>query len=231
MTSPLFKQSLVSEKRKHRISTFTFKKSDHDYLVYHYLVPCIQKAGEASRGRLLDIGCGNKPYRQLFPNVNEYTGCDIAQSSLNVVDILCPADKIPLPDMLFEIVFSTQTIEHVENYNGLLNEAYRLLKPGGVLFLSGPMYWYLHEEPFDFHRFTKYGFQKAVERAGFQVQSIEPNGGKWSVLGLVLIHTIPPPFNRGVVRRFINTLCLTLDRRNYDTKNTSNYFVTARKPD
>jgi SAM-dependent methyltransferase len=213
-----------------RICDFSFKKSDHNYLSYHYLVPCIQEAGKASRGRLLDIGCGNKPYRKLFPNVTEYIGCDIGQSNMNAVDVICPADKIPLPDSSFDVVISTQTIEHVENYNGLLQEACRLLKSGGILFLSGPMYWYLHEEPYDFHRFTKYGFQRAVERAGFQVQSIEPNGGKWSLLGLVWLHTLPRTFNRRIVRRLSNGLFLWLDKRDFNPGNTSNYFVTARKP-
>jgi SAM-dependent methyltransferase len=194
-------------------------------------VPCIRNAGCVSRGRLLDIGCGNKPYKELFPHVSEYFGCDVAQSNMNTVDLLCPADKIPLPDMSFDVILSTQTIEHVENYNGLLEEAFRLLKPGCFLYVSGPMYWYLHEQPHDFHRFTKYGLEKGLKRAGFHVQSIEPNGGKWSVLGLVLIHTIPRRLCRGIIRRLINHMSLFLDQRCFDPINTSNYFAIARRPD
>jgi SAM-dependent methyltransferase len=215
---------------KSRISGFSFDPSCHDFLVYHYLVPCIRRAGESSRGRLLDVGCGNKPYEKLFPHVAEYIGCDIAQSDRNVVDVLCPADKIPIASESFDVVLSTQTIEHVANYSGLLQEAYRLLKPGGTLLLSGPMYWPLHEEPFDFHRFTKYGFRTACENAGFDVQEIAPNGGKWSVLGLAIIHTLPRWLSRGITRRLVNGLFLWLDQKDFDPISTSNYFVTARRP-
>lgn len=214
-----------------RISSFSLDPGSVDFLSYYYLVPCVEKAGKEARGRLLDIGCGNKPYQSLFQSVTEYVGCDIVQSSLNKVDILSTADNIPLPDGTFDNVLSTQTIEHVANFPGLLREAFRLLKPNGRLFLSGPMYWYHHEEPYDFFRFTRHGFRYAVEQAGFVADAIEPNGGKWSVLGLVLLHTLPQKFRgRRRVIRYSNSFFLKLDKRNFDPINTSNFFVFAHRP-
>jgi SAM-dependent methyltransferase len=204
--------------------------SHPDYLSYHYLCPCIAQAGARMRGRLVDIGCGNKPYRKLFPGITEYVGCDIVQSSDNVVDVIAPAAAIPLPGGSFDVALCTQTVEHVPDPIALVREASRLLKVGGVFLISGPMYWPLHEEPYDFHRFTKYGFVQLLETAGFIRIKVTENGGKWSVVGLALLHAIPERLRaRRRVVRCLNRFFLWLDGRWYDPVNTSNYFVEAVK--
>jgi len=214
-----------------RRASHDLDKYSADYLHYIYLIECVRQAGERARGRLLDIGCGNKPYRKLFAQVEDYVGSDIVQSSEKMVDVLSVADNIPLPDQSFDCILCTQTIEHVANHHGLLSEAFRLLKPGGTIFLAGPMYWYHHEEPFDFYRFTSHGFRYATERAGFVVEKIEPNGGKWAMLGLVLLHTLPRRYRgRRFVNRFVNAILLRMDRRYFDPSNTSNFFVVAHRP-
>jgi len=144
-------------------------------------------------GRLLDIGCGNKPYNQMLKdNIITYTGVDIIQSSNNCVDLICPANNITANDNAFDTVISTQTIEHIEDPQGMMNEAYRLLSKNGYFILSGPMYWPLHEEPYDFYRFTKHGLRYMLEKSGFKIVSISSNGGKWSVAGQALIHALFP---------------------------------------
>lgn len=202
-----------------------------DFLSYHYLLPCVERAGKKSRGVLLDIGCGNKPYQSFFSNVTKYVGCDVIQSSRQVVDVLCQADAIPLSDCYADTIVCTQTIEHVANFPGLLSEAYRLLKPGGTFYLSGPMYWYHHEEPYDFFRFTSHGFRYALEKAGFVVETIEPNGGKWAMVGLVLLHAFPVRLRYYPrIIKLVNSFFLYLDRKRYDPINTSNFFVTSTRP-
>jgi len=196
-------------------------------------------------GKLLDIGCGNKPYNNIVtPYINEYIGCDIVQSSDNQVNILCPANNIPLDDRSFDTVISTQTIEHVEDHQGLVNEAYRLLNTGGVFILSGPLYWPLHEEPFDFFRFTRHGFKYILEKAGFEVVSIDSNGGKWSVAGQSFLHALYPHVDnvkglkgkiiRGSISliggvKSINKFFLYLDSKATDYTNTMNYVIVAKK--
>ena len=115
-------------------------KSDLYYLVYVPLIRDLELAIEKyARGKVLDIGCGNKPYEKKFgEQITGYIGCDIIQSDLQKVDVLCAANNIPLENASFDTVFSTQTIEHVEDHQGLVNEAYRLIKPGGFFIVSGP---------------------------------------------------------------------------------------------
>jgi len=220
-----------------------------DHIWYLHYKPFHEELAAAiklyAKGKLLDIGCGNKPYAGILsPYITEYIGCDIIQSSNNCVDILCPANKIPLDDNGFDTVFSTQTIEHVEDHQGLLNEAYRLLNKGGHLIIIGPMYWPLHEEPYDFFRFTKHGFKYILEKAGFEIVDIRSNGGKWSVAGQALLHALYPHVNsikgikgklvNGFIKmiggiKTINRFFLHLDSKATDYKNTMNYVVIAKK--
>ncbi|MEM6517247.1 MAG: class I SAM-dependent methyltransferase [Bacteroidota bacterium] len=181
-------------------------------------------------GKVLDIGCGNKPYKSLFDNKYvDYLGCDVVQSNQNKVDLICHATDIPLANSSIDTIFCTQVIEHIEDTNALLKEVYRLLVPNGVIILSGPMYWHLHEEPHDFFRFTKYGFRALLENYNFDIIEITANGGKWSTFGQMVIHTFP---NFLVKRKFFrilnNKLFYYLNQKNYNDYNTMNYVVVAK---
>lgn len=206
--------------------------SDHYYLVYQPLISDIIYAiDNYSKGRVLDIGCGNKPYKKLFSDkCDEYLGCDIVQSSEKCVNIICEATNIPQKDNSFDTIFCTQVIEHVDDHNKLINEMYRLLKPNGYVILSGPMYWHLHEEPHDFFRFTKYGFKYIFEKQGFEIVEILANGGKWATFGQMVIHTFPNfLIKRKLVRKFSNMFFSYLDTKYYYEYNTMNYVVIAKK--
>lgn len=208
-------------------------KSDFYYLVYKPLFRDLEQTiSKYASGKLLDIGCGNKPYELMFAGkITEYLGCDVVQSSLNKVDVICEATNIPLPSSNFETILSTQTIEHVADHQSLLNEAFRLLKPGGHLILSGPMYWHLHEEPFDFFRFTKHGFRYVLEKSGFVVLETRANGGKWATLGQVILHTLPKRLtNWKWMRNLHNRFFIKLDEKFFNEFNTMNYVIVAKKP-
>jgi SAM-dependent methyltransferase len=219
--------------------------SDINYLVYlsfhRELFTSIQ---QYAKGKLLDIGCGNKPYKTWTEGkITSYIGCDIVQSSANKVDVLCQANNIPLENESFETLLSTQTIEHLEDYQGMVNEAFRLLKNDGYFILSGPFYWHLHEEPYDFYRFTKHGFKYILEKAGFEILEIKENGGAWATLGLMLNHTfsfqnpsankiakvIKYVFRKLNLHKIVNRIFSYLDTKDFNSINTINYVVVAKK--
>jgi|SRR6185312_1178954 len=204
--------------------------SDQYYLVYKPLIRDLEYAiKKYARGRVLDVGCGNKPYEGMF-HADEYIGCDVVQSSRNKVDIVCDALQIPIPDSSFDTVFSTQVIEHVDNHQKLVDEAYRLLKPGGHFIVSGPMYWPLHEEPYDYFRFTKYGFKYILEKAKFSDIEILSNGGKWALMGQVIILNAHPRIVKlKLFRYMINRIFSNLDKKYYNDFNTMNYVVVGKK--
>jgi SAM-dependent methyltransferase len=204
---------------------------DPHFLVHRKLFKDLRLAGKYAKGRILDIGCGNKPYESLFkPPANEYLGCDVEQSSLNRVDVICDAASIPLADQSFDTVLCTQVIEHVPDHRALLGEAHRLLRPEGILIVSGPMYWCLHEEPYDFYRFTPYGLKSLLNCTGFDLIELKPNGGSWSVCGLALIHALESTsLSKRAFRYCINWLFAKLDDRSTSTNNSSNYLLVARR--
>lgn len=229
-----------------RIRNIDLSISNREYLVYKYLLNDLQYAfNKYSKGKLLDIGCGNKPYSSLMPSaVSDYLGCDIVQSSQKLVDVICEATDIPLPDNTFDTILSTQTIEHIYDHKKMLKEASRLLRQGGSIILSGPMYWPLHEEPYDYFRFTKYGFRALLEEAGFKVLEELSNGGKWALLGQTIIHTLYPDidhFKTKKVRFFkmalnifggvstINKIFSALDDKTNNYVSTMNYVFVAQK--
>lgn len=215
-----------------RLSSFQMKSHSINYLEHHFILKGLNYSVQKyASGNVLDIGCGNKPYLPLFEGkVNKYIGCDIVQSSSNCVDVVSEATNIPLESNQFDTVFSTQTIEHIGDFQSMLNEAFRLAKPGGYFIVAGPMYWPLHEEPYDFYRFTKHGFEFSLKRAGFTITEIIPNGGKWALLGQVIIQTLPVWLTFPKLLKIIhNKFFIGLDRKFFDPSNTMNYVVIAKK--
>jgi SAM-dependent methyltransferase len=221
----------------HRLKSVHVEADSTLYLHLRSLFDGIKRASWQARGRMLDIGCGNKPYQSVFaPRVSEHVGCDVVQSDEHRVDIFCPATDIPLPDSSFDTVLCTQVIEHVANHQGVIKEAVRLLKDGGVLILSAPMYWPLHEEPYDFFRFTKHGLTHILEEAGFVRLEIVPNGGKWALTGQALVHCLVTTrfvhwkITSKALLPLVNRIFAWLDDKYPNYNNTMNYVVVAHKP-
>jgi len=229
-----------------RLSSVKTDVSSCYYLTYKFLFKNLKSAIESNaKGDILDIGCGNKPYMSFFTKyVKSYIGCDIAQSDKNLVDIICKATDIPLQDESKDTVFSTQVIEHVADHKKMLAEAFRILKPGGTLIISGPMHWEHHEIPYDFFRFTKYGFQYILSESGFKQIEINPCGGKWALSGQVLLNSIRSSFEKRSFKRklakgiyivfglkwIINFFFGWLEKMDTDYSATLNFVVVARKP-
>jgi SAM-dependent methyltransferase len=144
-------------------------------------------------GRLLDIGCGLKPYQPLLaPYVTEHVGVDHPDSphALTSVDVFATAYEIPLDDQSFDTILLSEVLEHLERPTDALTECHRLLRQGGRLVLSTPMLWTLHEEPRDFYRYTPYGLRYLLDTAGFDVVEMIALGGQWLSVAMLFSHAI-----------------------------------------
>lgn len=123
-------------------------------------------------GRLLDFGCGSKPYQHLF-DVEEYIGADIAQSGHDhtneKIDVYYDGKILPFEDSTFDSIFTSEVFEHVFNLSDILDELRRVLKPDGNMLLTIPFAWDEHEVPYDFARYTSFGIRHILEEKGFTV--------------------------------------------------------------
>ena len=141
---------------------------------------------EHLRGRVLDIGCGEKSKRYLVGDkVTEYVGLDHEGSvhDRSNVDLVGTAYRIPQLDESYDGVVCTAVLEHLEEPKAALIESLRVLKRGGHAIYTVPLFWHLHEEPRDFYRYTKYGLRHLFEAAGYEVVEITAASGFWITFG------------------------------------------------
>jgi SAM-dependent methyltransferase len=124
----------------------------------------------------LDVGCGERPYEYLFEK-GRYIGIDIADSgrpgSMKSPDLYYDGKTVPFGNDSFDLVISTQVLEHVPSPGMLVREMVRVLKPGGVLILTLPFVYPEHEIPYDFFRFTRYGIEAILAENGLTLQFLE----------------------------------------------------------
>ena len=196
----------------------------------------------ALEGRLLDLGCGNSPYRPFLVRISDYLGYDIDALG-GEPQIVGAADRLPFASQSFDSILCTQVIEHVPEPWRVVEEAHRVLRPGGKLLLSAPQAWRLHEKPHDYYRFTRYGLEHLVRRAGLAMISCHEQGGAWRLIGQAMSNT----FWRGHYRRgtaswliarvagalgssILNAIAPVMDRIFYDPDDTLNYVVLAQRP-
>lgn len=217
------------------------RKSIHNLLIYKFHDQALERvASQYLMGKMLDIGCGVKPYAAMMrPFVTEHIGVDHEGSlhSKGNVDLLGTAYNIPAPDASFDSAICTSVLEHLEEPEQALRECYRVLKSGGVAIYSVPFIWHLHEEPRDFFRFSKYGIDYLFTKAGFEVVEISALSGFWGTFGQMFVYNLYR-YNRGPLCWFkivdatallIQGLAFVLDRIDRAEKWTSLYLVVARK--
>jgi SAM-dependent methyltransferase len=199
---------------------------------------------------VLDAGTGNCKHLQLFPHVRT-VAMDNKPSRYRrygEIDLAGDIHALPLKVNAFAAVINVEVLEHLAEPEQALGEMFRVLRPGGRLYLIAPQGWEEHNAPHDYFRFTKYGLRYLFEKTGYRVISITPLGGYFWYIG----HRIPVAYRylfpsdrkliwriieaplRHSARFFLRTVipyaCFYLDRLDTKKTYTLNYGCICEKP-
>jgi SAM-dependent methyltransferase len=143
------------------------------------------------KGRLLDIGCGKRPYALIYdPLVIASIGTETAFTPHGTAeaDAICYAEALPFSQDSFDTILCTEVLEHTQQPFLAMQEFSRVLKPGGYLLLSVPFIYPIHEAPHDYWRFTPHGLEAICKQARFKIVNFRTKGGEATTLVIILQH-------------------------------------------
>lgn len=174
------------------------------YLIRNRLLEAITSLAGQLKGRMMDFGCGQKPYYSLF-NVDQYIGVDFenpGHSHANeAIDVFYDGKTIPFEREHFDSIFSSEVFEHIFNLPDILKELNRVLKVDGLMLITCPFSFCEHEVPNDFARYTSFAIKHLLQQNGFEIVQQVKTGNSIeaiSQLQLTYIHQHITPVVRKV---------------------------------
>jgi SAM-dependent methyltransferase len=196
-------------------------QSSPTWVIRHALARWLgeQAADLEQRGplRILDVGCGVKPYYPFFARVaGSYVGVDVVENP--AADLLGSVEELPIEDGSFDVVLCTQVLEHSDDPAQAVRELRRVTADGGRVLASTHGVQVYHPSPVDYWRWTHEGLRRLFEQnAQWSSLSVEPAAGTASALAMLLGTYVEIALRRTVLARppvlALNKLGAALDRR------------------
>ena len=142
------------------------------FIIRSLLHKKIKQNSHYIKGKILDFGCGRKPYKNLF-KYDEYIGLDIEKSGHDHkdenIDIYYDGITIPFEDSYFDSIFSSESFQCIFDINNILKELSRVCKKDGYVLITVPFMWEENEAPYDSSRYTSFGLKYLFEKHNFKV--------------------------------------------------------------
>ena len=138
---------------------------------------------------ILNIGSGDSILANKFQSSNTIVQLDYPLTNSNYEhkpEIYGTATCLPFGNDSFDIVLLLEVLEHIPNDQQALMEAYRVLKPEGRIFLSTPFMYPIHDAPYDFRRYTRYGVSLLLTTAKFNIERVFERGNALTAVFLLL---------------------------------------------
>ena len=135
--------------------------------------------------RLLDVGCGQKPYEPIFaPHVSAYIGVDPVENPY--AELRGSVEALPVEDGSFDVVLCNQVLEHADDPALAVRELYRAVAPGGRLLLTTHGTYVYHPSPVDYWRWTHAGLEKVLRDNGeWASVSVVPASGTTACIAML----------------------------------------------
>jgi SAM-dependent methyltransferase len=141
--------------------------------------------------KVLDAGSGRLPEQQLRSDLLA-TGATLETLDFlpgEGVDHVADIADTKLPSESYDGILCMQVLEHVPDPSAVCRELFRLARPGAQVIVTAPQSAWLHNLPYHYFHFTKIGFRKLLEDAGFEVQAVDPQGGHFAYLAVLNHYT------------------------------------------
>lgn len=184
-------------------------------------------------GKTLDLGAGSAKYREIIKEkAQEYVAFDMMPGKN--IDIVGDALNLPFENFSFDTVVSTQTLEHVKRPWIMVKEIHRVLKKGGICFLTAPFMAPYHADPHDYFRYTGEGIRSLFEDENFEIIECSNYGKLFSVISEFIRFSLFNPYQkrkRGSwkITRFIAKLAEFFDRFSKNAIIYGDVYIIAKK--
>lgn len=155
-----FKIENVRSRIKPNIFDFSYVMTKNSHAAFRTFKRLVEKK---DRAKILDVGCGFKPWALLFDETKfSYIGIDA--EAISSADAIASAEELPFPDHHFDALIYSEILEHIGDLEKALLEMRRVSKKGALVFISAPFFFYEHGVPDDFQRLTRYAYERYFQK-------------------------------------------------------------------
>jgi len=195
-----------------------------------------------AKGRLLDLGCGKVPLYEAYKDYIDENICVDWAGTFHKNPYLDLEhdinEKLPFEDEVFDTILLSDVLEHIKSPHLLWNEMNRVLKKEGILIMNVPFFYWLHEVPYDYYRFTEFALKRYASENNFEILLLKPIGGIIEVMTDLFAKILPRiPFFGKVMSVLIQSFSSFIVNTKWGQKRTSNtgksfpygYFLIAKK--
>jgi SAM-dependent methyltransferase len=165
------------------------------------------RAQAVAGGRVLDVGCGDRPYAQIFPGA---VGFDVPGNEH--ADLHGSLESIPVEDESFDVVLCLQVLEHVPDPAAAVRELHRVVRPGGRVLLSTHGVYPFHPNPDDLWRWTHQGLERVFLASGeWASVTVRPGAGTAATIGMLVAHGVDLLCKRAHMRALATPLVFAVN--------------------
>ena len=197
-----------------------------------------EAARTSERTRILDVGCGVKPYEPFFRPYASYVGVDVDNPA---ADLEGAAEDLPADDASFDLVLCTQTLEHCVDPARAVRELRRVVASGGRVLASTHGVQVYHPAPEDLWRWTHAGLERLFTANGeWSAVRVQPGSGTTACVAMLAayyVHHLAERTGTSALGRVaisaLNRAAEAIDRRSELLRSArpgtihANYHVTA----